>query len=766
MSDDKKDLIPSDEKSKKSNNIITPVQKSVSFFNSGTIEQNQYINVYDEKSFNLKEYRNYLSVLDKEPLFGGERVSLNDVFIDLDYSLTIHDSNLDLPLINEEAERETSILTKLLSYAEYSKDIPKFPVLMFASAGMGKSSVLKRVASEVARNKEKYQRDIIFAPLKNVFSYSKTDICDGLSNYLQHFGNLNLSKLVNNAVIILDGFDELNLAMEDPHKIGERYEQIKNLISNYGVCVILSSRPLLFHSNKHNIPDGTEIISPLSLTKEQIVNWIEKWNSLKQTTLKSYEDILKRNLRDIVSTPLLLYLTGSIFDEYLRVEKGYLSSEIYDKFISSIEKGKLDKEHNSVHGLENLSGTPRDWLRALALTMTQNFDEHTETVNLDVIKKNILSNIPEHIHIDQQINIDLPKISHQLIVAHFIEETVDAGNNNQSKLEFTHKSFREYLMAEEIFECLKSSLRNNDFDKQRWLKYGSVIPDLMVLSFLEDMINLMSLEDRQKLSDIIGEYNHWTYMNYMVDEKIITKAYVIAFNLCCLIYCINSMIYDAIKKDCDKETTEKYLKKLFPEKETLQILSRMAAAYHQTEIVVAVSLFTSHSEMLPKSLSQTILPELCIKDNILSNNFYECTMNSCSFNRLIIENSVFDFCDMWGSLFLDCKIRDTKYKRCEMSDVNFSRVNSNDCQYSYVSFDGASIHNSEFDNCRFEYCKLNFDPGSSIKFNACTFICCEIELPEKNYFFSNCVFEAELINGNIDYKNNDNFLDCVFGNPI
>lgn len=478
------------------------------------------------------------------PVFQREPYALGDVYIEPECGFLqwqkIQEKNLD-PFnegLNCGGRQQTlsSVLT-LIGDPEF-KDL----IVIQAGPGAGKSAFTLHLANELIENKLQpilvRFRDLRFSQFSNAgeliddaIRIGATDeesphpdgeiIKDLLSEDTQYL-DANICK----TVIILDGWDEVSLTGNESFKaqLTTWLPQIREFfVERRGprIRVVLTGRPSIDVTHSGLLRKATAILTmrPMrpdqlekfatdisqrlekakrdcTLNDEQVVPWELDVAKLPPVFLhyqKWYMSASKAgpdSTGDILGNPLLAYLAFRVFGETehdldkLIVEPTALYYELINITAKYSGKGRDDKLENTVHhGGEGL----RRLLQEVAATISILRVESVSYQELEARFKDPELPIPNWIFENWRDNVDLDIVLKELVVNFYFK-----GGNTDLGCEFLHKSFREYLFAEAIYNALLDVSTDQQFpykckNYQYWEDFEERSPEYILsrrLSYL------------------------------------------------------------------------------------------------------------------------------------------------------------------------------------------------------------------------------------------------------------------------------------------
>jgi hypothetical protein len=325
-------------------------------------------------------------------------------------------------------------------------------IILSGGPGSGKSTLCRVFASELARSEESHP---IFLQLRRV--KEGADIGQFVEDALQKGGLIGrISELLKlpNVVLILDGFDELVAANRS------RLRQFFNALlvdvqtgPLRNAHVVVSGRDTLFPGGQ-GLPAGSHVVDLQPFDRTRVTAWGNKWRNRHSAGPgctfhpehylpehnESADSSVTSPLEHLVRWPLTLHLVARVHtagglptesEGGAKIDKAYL--------YRSILAETSTRQSEAVAGAGRLEPKAmRAFLRAVAWLMyTQSVD------SLDVADVTpLLSQVP----VEGEV-LDTSQIAEVAIL-----NAPELAKGEETGFEFVHKSFSEFLAAENIAE--------------------------------------------------------------------------------------------------------------------------------------------------------------------------------------------------------------------------------------------------------------------------------------------------------------------------
>ena len=365
----------------------------------------------------------------------------------------------------------------------------KEPVVVWGSAGAGKSTFTLRLAVELLREG--------LIPIRVRISRLRTDlpllnaIHEAIVNTPGLFvpgqfakpqdvllgGNIfdDATKFrdatISRYVLILDGWDEISAGDKSYHaEVSKFLDKTRNTMlsrSNPPVRVVLTGRPSDAVTSAAFLDDSTPILTMRAYTVDQLSKYLLALKTVaeKQPRLsgRAFDSIVKRLIKryseekskryEVLSQPLLAYLTFQVAMECEKEEQiaallenpTNLYRRLLDLTCNRAGKADPDPDGDSSRQVRIRGQALRSMLRRAATAITTLGEE---CISFDELQPRARFSETETAKLTESPYQDRPWTS--LILSFFFK-----AGGEQHGLEFLHKSFREYLYAEAVVESIK-----------------------------------------------------------------------------------------------------------------------------------------------------------------------------------------------------------------------------------------------------------------------------------------------------------------------
>jgi hypothetical protein len=440
----------------------------------------EYLKVVDNRELrtfrDIEKYRSYLIELPLKSIF-NETFALRDLYVELD-CIDITESSKIKSIEHEHKKSnhtfEETTTFQLMQTVMDQLDDREHVIFIQAGPGKGKSVFCQMLAWRIAVEKHDWipilvrLRDDMFV-VDEVFEKS-------IHNYIRpHFDLTDELLRDRNFLFILDGFDELWLSTDSSHALKFFFERLSSFQracaenNRWHHKIVITGRPMRIQDIEAELPPNFIRLKIANMANEQFENWLNNWSSLfgkfKALQFKEFlekEGVFgvdtnekKDNLRSLASEPLLLYMLGAMHrDGSLSWSELGTSKriKIYDQAVSWVcgdtRKYKMVHSYNRV--LEKSGIRPYELRQLLQETALCVWHGGREFAPISRIQTRLNDYAPEHV---KKLFTSGFQGIHNLLASFYFQRHGN-DNSNSGNVEFSHKSFGEYLAAERMAESL------------------------------------------------------------------------------------------------------------------------------------------------------------------------------------------------------------------------------------------------------------------------------------------------------------------------
>jgi len=639
-------------------------------------------------------------------IFGESKVALDDIFIEPDATALVQTATNETSSFTEPALallfqwahsaylREGDDTARLVGF-----EGARMPLLVLAPFGCGKSSLLTMFAARLIESDTSVVPVLI--PLRELKAAgTEQPLLQTLIDYVQGQHGIDLRTSDDEICLLCDGFDELNLFYSGDSRqewVETGYRQLSSLAQRPNVCVIISSRPILLMDSASVARDGTTRLHLLPFDDEKIERWCRGYAS--KAGLKSDLSLAflqERNLVEVARTPIVLYMIARIVetDPQLLEPRRYTRSEIYRLFIDWTERGGYTKD-----GIKHdLPAQYRAVLQDIAWHLFQSGNGFMrEDDLLTKLRAAYGETTPERI-----------PVGRNLLVAHMLTTTT------KSMIEFTHQSFREYLVAERIWRSLESARLGDGLTPEVWIALrGRLLTDAKIQLLIEMVQQLSAVEAaslHMALSDTDNIHTYWSKWSRPVWEEIErgemsgedARTYFAtlaarAVGLAVLSIILKIKAYR--KAGADGSTLSAgTLRTLMSFLDSFPDVGTGAAARTLLLTNLSSLRITSYSD-----LSQTLMNDANLSDGI----FHDVVFSKALLTSTTIEESLFRNCRFEGAEITARWWRGVKFHQCNFTGAQLDFNTDDLCEaveFVDCTFDNASVGKGALGEAVFRGC--------------------------------------------------------------
>lgn len=331
-------------------------------------------------------------------------------------------------------------------------------------AGIGKSSLVTYIAHLYEKNLKTWveifgERELICIRLRDIIPENMHFSYNSINSDILRYLKLSTAEQLDehkNAVVILDGFDELcmveGISGNEHHYIYE----LSKLFSDFKL--IITTRPQHFGIASLDIPKANITLCHFDRSKRE--EWIEKYRVVSNKEEEKFSLEYIQNIKDedtdgICDTPMALYmLVAGKIDNEAKQNNWVLYKQIFYKELSETEYNKVFTNKNGTysHAIKKYSELIYKVGAEIAYRMYQNGNKVlslTDTEISDIINNMGIGNANQK----------------QLIESCYALCSYWKRDEIKGAVEFYHNNIRDFFLCEKIFyvidklygECVNKS---------------------------------------------------------------------------------------------------------------------------------------------------------------------------------------------------------------------------------------------------------------------------------------------------------------------
>lgn len=411
----------------------------------------------------------------------------------------------------------------------------RLPLLLIGTFGVGKSTLLTMFAHLLVETMEWVTPVLI--PLRDLAGLADEGFRRVLERYVREEYGIDLSRRPEDDtlryLLLCDGFDELNLyysRLDMAEWAETASDALVSLARRPDVAVVLSSRPLVTLQRR----ESQAQLELGHFSPEQIEQWCANYRHARPSVDRSfrYETLEKRGLAEEAQTPIILYMIAILFEGGYLTREHYTRTDIFRTFVDWTVSGGYDRSRRE-QKKHRLPANYREILQDVAWFLFRS--------PLGYLPEDELVAELQRKH--GEVTRDAIRVGANLLVAHMLQPA-RGSDGDERLIEFTHQSFREYLVAERLWRLLEPVRVDAGDGRQIWTEISGGFFTRAEVAFLAGMIEGMSAREARNLYDALEQcqapasYFHdplWTALpepegDTLVEQDIANRA-VLAFIL-------------------------------------------------------------------------------------------------------------------------------------------------------------------------------------------------------------------------------------------
>jgi hypothetical protein len=435
---------------------------------------------------------------------------LKEIFISLDIQTLDQDGK---------QKKESPISIGKWAIIKLLDPVSKKILFVQGEAGRGKSAFCQIFAEHVHR---KLPFTPILIRLRDLIRLEST-LPKTLESHLHHWGFTRRRDWLTNKnqqfLFIFDGFDELLMQGMATGGLKDFLGQVQGLFNEdcHHRCLI-TGRPLALQGLERSAwkSECLERVELLKMNNSHHDTWLNKWQSkFKISERIAFEQFLKACPKDIydrdrpqenntnlVGEPLMLYLLarmhrdGAIQSAELANTAGLQAkAKIYDRAVDWVLNRQRDKLNQQMIDSVNPDKLPelRQLMREVAVCVMQSGNEMSKVSSIESRLSKDTNDSVRQIY-DEMSKMKQPdgeaRVMNTFLTAFYLQP---AAGDKEGSVEFSHKSFGEFLFAEHLKEAISDwsssiiirkrvidQIKQEDLEWQIYdlLGYGCLTPEI------------------------------------------------------------------------------------------------------------------------------------------------------------------------------------------------------------------------------------------------------------------------------------------------
>lgn len=422
----------------------------------------------------IEKYRAFLMKLPAKPVL-HETFALQDLYVELDAAdmtrpstrRSLIESAIEGSKHFEEG-KTAQLMQTVLKQLDNNNDI----ILIQAEPGRGKSVFCQMLAARVAA--ERLDWIPVFIPLRDERFVVQDSIEESIREYIRpHFMLTDDLLKTRRFLFILDGLDDLWLSPESGQTLKYFFNQLARFQNTYteedgwGHKFIITTDPVRIRYLESELPSKLFRLRIKNMETHRLDMWLRNWAALfGEDTANAFKRVLERGkifdwsgsigqdgIKKLVGEPLSLYMLGAMYRDGALPEDILDTSlrriEIYNRVVSWVcgDTRKYQAVYQSNRILKKSDVTPHQFRQLLQEIALGIWHGGRQFVPVTRITRRLSDSVLEQMK--KLMDSGFEGVYNLLISFPFLQYEGDTGN-----VEFSHKSFGEYLTAERMVEAL------------------------------------------------------------------------------------------------------------------------------------------------------------------------------------------------------------------------------------------------------------------------------------------------------------------------
>ena len=635
----------------------------------------------------------------KQGIYGNEKYTLESLFV-------------PYPVTYQYKDQRIEFGDCFAFFDQYEYFGEERLLLMLGDYGVGKSSTFKMLLKQDAAY------SYVFIPLIDILTFSD-NIKGGIEEYCErkYKFKFSIEKVAQEerCVILLDGFDELQklISQEDEMRY---FRQILALTDYVNISIVLSSRGTAF-INKINVSRYPQIYLD-DFTEKLIGDWVSNWVAINKSygleTKISFEALKERELIEVVSNKLILYMTALIFEEELMEVRQYSKAQIFKLFIDWTITGKFVKDASAPYIPEEKKRLYRKILQEIAYVITI---KRRELITYSDLHENLVQ------FQNEEVDALLFDIQVQLFTQQFF--TLSQNQDSEKYISFSHKSFRQYLTAEKIYTFYSDYINTGTAQYSIWYQLGLYTQfEIECFDFVKDMISgTFSSEDilaiykfslsRTALFMDSEQFTELLISNQSKKSLQPANAYTRSLVLATLSAIINHITANILIENIPKSIRPIAIDNIF---KLCNFYIKGANKFFLRNYYVFLK-FVRHINLYEEDIQKVQYQMMCninlyimsssiqygsvfafesSKTEIFESQLKCISFSNCVFRCGVISNTSFRYCSFSKVAFESVAFENVVFKLSDEMDITFANCSFSDCYFENIVFQ-KSLFNKAFE---------------------------------------------------------------------
>lgn len=682
----------------------------------------EYVKTIDfhelHKLHDIGKYRAALMKLSLKPVF-HETFALRDLYVELNANDM---SRLRQGGLAREKEKTGQLMKMVLDQLDDREHV----VFIQAEPGKGKTVFCHMLAARVAVERPDWIP--VFIRLRDESFVIEEVFEESFKKYLHPHFTLTDNLLRNRRFLfILDGIDELELAADTNHSLKSFFEQLSVFQkkcteeNRWRHKLVVTSRTI--QNIESDVPSNFLCLQIENMGNPQFVAWLSNWTKLfgekvanefrtfldRKKVFEESEENIQSSIRKLASEPLLLYMLGAMYRDGVLTQEAFETSphriEIYNRFVSWVcgdtRKYQLDPRSNRI--LEKSGLTPygfRQLLQEIALCVWHGGKEFVPTICM----RDHLSE-PFSKPIKKLIAAGFDGIHNRLATFSFRHP-----EGASEKVEFAHKSFGEYLAAEQMVE----SLRQNGDPHHFYSVFGAALLSDEIRNFVMNILTIkFPLEEVKQITEqlyhLYIHYSDGRWMNEGItraqwDElkrdkgtldllRFEAQTGINLFVLLCLLYQQTGGIFEICGRENDGTFESNRFRKLLAFGEFVETFGLFRRIHH---LLKKVSLRRANllcANFRRADLQETNLQEAVLRDvNLRGANLQGANLQGADLRTANLQDANLQGASLQNANLEDADLRDADFQKANLLGANLLCADLRDADLCGATLQSAVLY--------------------------------------------------------------------------
>ncbi len=523
-------------------------------------------------------------------------------------------------------------------------------------------------------------------------------------------------------LFLLDGFDELLLESKTSEGLKEflrqvaAFQELCQQTSEKGHQILITGRTLALQGIERLMPGNLERVEIQLMDNEVQQQWFYKWSNLvganKTTELQQFlqNKHCPDQVRQLSQEPLLLYLLAAMhrdgeikIDMFNDAKTTKAKIQIYQKSLDWVlTKQRPASLNHQIAELE--TGDLQQILKQAGLCVIQSGGQ---VAAVAMIEERLKDHKSAQALIENARNGQDDHPLRQALATFYLKQSI---NSKEGSVEFTHKSFSEFLCAVKLIENIEDwtqpgnrgrefNLPTQQMDEQIYdlLGYGGLTPEIVgyLMELLKESHEFRPLQLFQRLQDFYirwcnGEFIDSFTINLPQIKAQQLQRHEIRFGQRQVdIYAgLNVMI---LLLELHRYAQEKVA---FPQPMTFYPSGQPTGALSWTDQLLRI---INYSDCIQRGNFNSLVGQFLSGADLISANLGDADLSLANLSYANLSDA-----DLSGGNFSRANL-----SRANLSAANLSRANLNGTNFSRANLSGANLSGADLSTANLNRANLN-----------------------------------------------------------